>query len=156
MINRPTAFRRLELRLCPDPSMELQATFGWSDRSPGQARRFVTDCLVAWGRRDLIDDAALIATELATNAVLHARTGFTLVITRQPEGTIRIAVRDNSLMPPRPRRAGPLDRSGRGLSLVEALASAWGTDPLADGKVVWADLRRASSVELSSGAVIAS
>lgn len=128
-----------------DPSVELEASFRSSGRSPARARRFVTDCLVAWACGDVIDDAALIATELATNAVLHTRGGFAVILTRRPEGTIRIAVRDASLVRPRPRRAGPLEGSGRGLRLVDALATAWGIDPLSDGKVVWAELRRASS-----------
>ena len=120
---------------------ELEATFGWSGLSPGQARRFVTGTLTAWGCGHLVADAALVATELATNAILHARTGFTIVLTRRPEGTIRIAVRDASRVRPRPRRAGPSDGSGRGLRLVETLAAAWGADHRPDGKVVWADLR---------------
>lgn len=128
-----------------DPSVELEATFTWSGRSPARARRFVTDCLRAWACGDVVDDAALIATELATNAILHTRGGFAVVLTRRPEGTIRIAVRDASLGRPRPRRAGPLEGSGRGLGIVDALATAWGVEPLSDGKVVWAELRRAAS-----------
>ena len=104
----------------------------------------MTDCLVDWACGDVIDDANLIATELATNAVLHTRDGFAVVLTRRPEGTIRIAVRDASLVRPRPRRAGPFEGSGRGLRIVDALATAWGVDPLSDGKVVWAELRRPS------------
>ena len=120
---------------------ELEAAFGWSGRSPGQARHFVIDTLATWGCWALLDDAALVVTELATNAVLHARTEFTVVVSRRPEGTIRIAVRDASLLRPRPRRANLLEGSGRGLRLVEALATRWGTDFLPDGKVLWADLR---------------
>jgi len=120
---------------------ELEATFAWSGRSPGQARHFVVDAVAAWGDWALLDDAALITTELATNAVLHARTGFTVVISRRPDGTIRIAVRDASLMRPRPRLAGPFEGSGRGLRLVEALTNHWGADFLPDGKTIWAELR---------------
>ena len=129
----------------PTVPCELEATFGWSGLSPGQARRFVTGALAAWGCCHLVADAALIATELATNAVIHAGTGFTIVLTRRPEGTIRIAVHDASLVRPRPRRAGPFEGSGRGLGLVEALAADWGADHLPDGKAVWADLRAATA-----------
>lgn len=124
-----------------DPSVELEATFRWSGRSPAQARHFVINTLAAWGYADRIDDAALIASELATNAVLHARSKFTVTLSRWPEGRIRVAVRDASAVRPRPRRAGPLDGSGRGLALVEALASSWGADIVPDGKVVWGELR---------------
>ena len=68
--------------------------------------------------------------------------GFTLTLARRADGTIRVSVRDASLGRPRPRQAGPLESSGRGLRLVEALATVWGTDLLPDGKVVWAELGR--------------
>ena len=67
----------------PDPvtvmPCDLEAEFLWSGRSPGQARRFVVDTLAEWGCWALLDDAAVITTELATNAVLHAQSGFTYV-----------------------------------------------------------------------------
>lgn len=125
-----------------DPAVERARAFRWGGRSPAEARRFVTDGLVAWGRVDLVDDAAVVASELATNAVLHARSDFTVTISRWPDGTIRVAVRDASLLPPRPRRPAPLDGSGRGLGLIEAIAAVWGVDLLPDGKVVWAQLGR--------------
>jgi hypothetical protein len=137
VVGAPVALPRLQ-----EPGLELACTFPWSGRGPTDARRFVTDTLFAWGRADLIDDAAVITTELAANAVLHARTDFTVTIARRPDGTIRVAVRDASILPPRRRQPGPYDGSGRGLGLVEAIAAGWGSDILADGKVVWAQLRR--------------
>jgi MEDS: MEthanogen/methylotroph, DcmR Sensory domain len=115
-------------------------TFAPTGRAPMEARRFVTGTLGAWGRRALIDDGAVIATELATNAVVHARTDFTVSVSRRPDGTIRIAVSDASPEPPRQRQADPFDSSGRGLRLVATVAARWGSDSLPDGKVVWADL----------------
>ena len=128
--------------LDPPPTLpcELEAQFPWSGRSPGQARHFVVDTLAAWGCWTLLDDAALITTELATNAVLHARTGFTVVVSRRPEGTVRIAVRDASPVGPRPRQARPFDGSGRGLHLVATLATRWEANLLPGGKVIWAEL----------------
>lgn len=127
--------------LDPSPTMprELEAEFPWSGRSPGQARHFVVDTLAAWGCWALLDDAALITTELATNAVLHAQTGLSVVVSRR-EGTIRIAVRDSSLVRPQPRQASPLETSGRGLRLVAALAARWGSGLVPDGKEIWAEL----------------
>ena len=123
------------LRLAP---FQLTRTFEWSGRGPADARRFVTETLVAWGRADLVEDAAVVVTELATNAVVHARTGFTVAVSCHPDGSIRLAVRDDSVRPPRPRVAAPYDGSGRGLRLVEAIAGGWTADLLPRGKVVWA------------------
>jgi hypothetical protein len=117
-----------------------EASFDWSGRGPADARRFVRETLADWACPGLIDDAALIVTELATNAILHARSGFTVGIFRRPDGTVRVAVSDASLGRPRPRRALPSEHGGRGLYLVEVLATAWGTDLLPGGKVVWAEL----------------
>jgi hypothetical protein len=126
----------------PPEALAVQATFRWSGRSPAAVRRFVGETLVAWGRSELIDDGALIATELATNAILHARSAFTVALSLGPDGTIRLGVRDASPVRPCPRQAAPLDGSGRGLALVKMLAAGWGTEFLSDGKVVWAELGR--------------
>jgi hypothetical protein len=133
VVGAPVALPRLE-----DPALELARTFVREGRGPADARRFVVETLTAWEHADLVDDAAVIVTELATNAVIHARTDFTVTISRLPGGAIRVAVRDASRMPPRPRRPRPLENSGRGLGLVEAIAAGWGADLLADGKIVWA------------------
>ncbi|HET9772244.1 MAG TPA: MEDS domain-containing protein [Acidimicrobiia bacterium] len=133
VVGAPVALPRLE-----GATLELARTFVRVGRGPADARRFVVDTLTAWGHADLVDDAAVITTELATNAVIHARTDFTVTISRLPGGAIRVAVRDASPAPPRPRHARPLSNSGRGLSLVEALATGWGAELQTDGKVVWA------------------
>jgi hypothetical protein len=154
VIEAPTAPHPAELRpftllLLPDLPEELEATFGWSGLSPARARRFVTDGLVAWGCADLIEDAAVIVSELATNAIIHAQTAFTVALSRRSGGRIRIAVADTSPVRPRPRHAGPRDASGRGLSLVEALSVRWGTDLVPGGKVVWADVDEARVADRS-------
>jgi hypothetical protein len=136
VIGAPVALRR-----AADTPDEAARTFAPNGRGPADARRFVADVLAGWDRSDLADDAAVIVTELATNAVLHARTEFTVTMCRGPAGEMRLAVRDASLVPPRQRQVAPLDGSGRGLRLVEALSTGWGAEPLADGKVIWADLR---------------
>jgi anti-sigma regulatory factor (Ser/Thr protein kinase) len=107
--------------------------------APGAARQFVVDTLSAWNRADLLDDARLIVTELATNAVAHARTEFTVTVTRQQD-TIRIAVHDGKTTAPRLQHAGWLAESGRGLALVSEIAHRWGQDEQGDGKTVWAEL----------------
>ena len=72
--------------------------------------------------------AALLVTELVTNAVLHARTAIVLIVDVGP-GRVFLRVRDGSDAIPAPRRYGVEAATGRGLALVEQLATAWGVDP---------------------------
>jgi hypothetical protein len=103
------------------------------------ARRFVAGILTSWGRDDLLGDASLIASELATNAVEHATSPFRVTVECGPD-LIRVAVED--LGPTRPRlpAAASEDHSGRGLAIVQHLAQRWGCDLLPVGKVIWAEL----------------
>jgi len=91
------------------------------------------------GAADLADDVAVVVTELAANAVVHAQTGFTVDLVAGP-GMLRISVRDASPLPPAARLpAAPL----HGLGAVNALASRWGVEPFGhSGKSVWAELSR--------------
>jgi anti-sigma regulatory factor (Ser/Thr protein kinase) len=77
-------------------------------------------------------------SELATNAVLHARTPFTVTIERAP--VLRVEVHDGDPRPPHTRDYGPEAASGRGLHLVEALALSSGTVTVDGGKAVWFEL----------------
>jgi anti-sigma regulatory factor (Ser/Thr protein kinase) len=89
------------------------------------------------------DSAALLVTELVTNAVLHAHgSGLCLTVDETTTNGMHVAVRDDSCVDP----VGPGDApgwdqtSGRGLLLVEALSSCWGWEPLPTGKRVWFEL----------------
>ena len=109
--------------------------------SAGTARRFVSDVLRNRGMEDLADVAALLTSELVTNAVLHARSAIVLEV-RCSSPCVRIQVRDTSSEPAvrrvgRPSAAVP----GRGLQLVGALAVSWGSQTDARGKCVWFELR---------------
>jgi hypothetical protein len=103
------------------------------------ARHFVTGLFNEGPDDALASDAAIVATELAANAVLHARSGFTVTVSRLA-AAVRIAVRDGD---PLVHGNGgvPFDvRLGHGLSVVSQLASGWAVERLPAGKVVWADL----------------
>jgi hypothetical protein len=103
------------------------------------ARHFVTGLLDQGPDDALASDAAIVATELAANAVLHARSGFILTVSRSATA-VRIAVRDSDALVHR-NGSMPFDvRPGHGLSVVSQLASGWAVERLPDGKVVWADL----------------
>ena len=92
--------------------------------------------------QEVIDVAELLTSELATNAIIHAASGFELEI--DVDRTIRVEVRDAGGGRPAVLHAGPQDGSGRGLGLVQALSSAWGVTPSSPGKTVWYELAVAS------------
>jgi anti-sigma regulatory factor (Ser/Thr protein kinase) len=108
--------------------------------APRAARSFVTETLRRWSLDPLVDAAAIVVTELATNAVRHAHTAFVVAITVRANG-VEIAVRDGSRMPPVAREPDLSPLTGRGLLLIAALAHGWGTQDLDGGKLVWAELR---------------
>ena len=104
------------------------------------ARQVVKDACRAWLLDDVQEPAQLIITELVSNVVRHAGTEMEVSLTASP-GALRLAVRDGHPAPPRPNAAGgTLAESGRGLVVIQALATEWGTTPAGDGKVVWAVL----------------
>jgi anti-sigma regulatory factor (Ser/Thr protein kinase) len=128
---------RLHSAVVGDDTRSFAATLD----APRAARLFVVSTLARWGEHALIDDAAIIITELATNAILHGHSGFTVSVSSRWDA-LRVAVRDTSTAAPARREAPPLATSGRGLELVTALATRWGAELVPDGKLVWADLRR--------------
>jgi anti-sigma regulatory factor (Ser/Thr protein kinase) len=115
-------------------------TFEHSTFAPRAARHFVADTLEAWGREDLIDDASVVVTELATNAIVHTGRGFDASVTRGGDD-VWIAVTDRSSAAPLRRDPPAGATTGRGLALVDALSSHWGYELLGNGKRVWAELR---------------
>lgn len=126
----------------PTPARpQASRTFGMAPQSAGRARDFVADTLRAWDSEDeLYEDAALVVTELAANAIKHAQSGFTVSLDRLDEG-ICVAVGDADRTPPVRMSADVRAASGRGLLLVEAVAEAWGWCPAeGGGKLVWAEI----------------
>ena len=103
------------------------------------ARRFVAQALRSWGADALLTDAELMVSELATNAVMHAASAFRVLVSRSGP-TIRIAVEDVGPTRPELRRASSEEFHGRGVAIVERIATAWGCDVVGDGKIVWGEL----------------
>jgi hypothetical protein len=112
-----------------------------ADTSPFDARLFVTQWLRRWGYRPLIPAAALLTSELATNAVIHARAPFRVEVANTGQG-VRVAVHDPSPGVPALRPPAEVTAHGRGLRIVDAVAALWGVEPIAEGgKEVWFELR---------------
>lgn len=124
-----------------DTTDAISARFPAAGDAPRRARRFVAMTLERWGRpASLLDDAQLVVTELASNAVMHAHSSFSVEL-RQQAGGVRVAVRDASPARPVLRDPDPYAISGRGLRIVAALAREWGVRPDDGGKAVWAELQ---------------
>jgi anti-sigma regulatory factor (Ser/Thr protein kinase) len=114
-------------------------TFGGTREDAREARAFVLEMLGPWRDEQVAADAALVVTELAANAVLHARSAFSVSLALRGD-VIRISVGDtvplgqpggNHWLPATP---------GHGLGLVAAMAARWGVETQASGKAIWAEL----------------
>jgi anti-sigma regulatory factor (Ser/Thr protein kinase) len=103
------------------------------------AREVMEAALQPWGDEDATEVALLLATELVTNAIVHAQTDYALRITTDSE-RLRVEVSDASLDPPRLITIHGLEDHGRGLHLVDVLSQSWGVDWRDDNKVVWFEL----------------
>lgn len=117
--------------------------------SVSAARRFVREALTDLDAVAACDDAVTLVSELATNAVIHARTPYTIVVTRTAD-TVRVGVHDLSVVNPRRRAYGVDATTGRGLRLVATLASSWGVDAEIGGKVVWFEVPSEGSEEAAA------
>jgi anti-sigma regulatory factor (Ser/Thr protein kinase) len=116
-----------------------QLTLPPTTASVGVARRFLHDALLAWGGEDLAWVGAQVLSELATNAVIHAGTPFTVSV-EYDTGVLRLRVGDGSTRAPRQRHYGRSATTGRGVALVATLSRTWGVTTAADGKVVWCEM----------------
>ncbi|MBQ1091702.1 ATP-binding protein [Streptomyces sp. B93] len=106
------------------------------------ARGLVRRQLRGWGLDHVGDLAALLVSELVTNALRHATgpIGVRLVRPGPSDGTLLVEVSDPVPDPPRERAARPEDESGRGLQLLASTTRRWGTRPGETGKTVWFEL----------------
>jgi anti-sigma regulatory factor (Ser/Thr protein kinase) len=109
--------------------------------SVSEARQFVTDVLAA---SDVdCDDAALLTSEVASNAVRHANSDFRLRI-HPGERAVRIEVINDApevlLIMRKPSVHG-----GYGLQILDRLAESWGVESTSEEKVVWFELGRRSA-----------
>lgn len=96
--------------------------------------------LASWKFDSAIEPAQLLTSELVTNAVLHAGTDVQVVLEAYQD-TVHIEVIDLTERQP-VARFTPYDdlQTGRGLTLLDSMATKWGVDPLERGKSVWFDL----------------
>ncbi|MEV7994030.1 ATP-binding protein [Streptomyces sp. NPDC086077] len=113
--------------------------------SPAQARRLTRIRLNGWAVcEDTCDTAALVVSELVTNAILHTASDVVVCELQDQDDLVRIAVRDQGCATgePHPSSVRAEEEHGRGLLLVDALAHAWGAHEHGPGLLVWAELPR--------------
>lgn len=112
-------------------------TFPPAPASVPEARRFVGSVLGQWGLTAAYEAAEMLVSEVVTNAVLHARTAFTVAVSRVGDA-VRVSVSDGSPAIPQQRTYGPDATTGRGMRLVATLALRWGVEKdTGGGKAVW-------------------
>lgn len=116
-----------------------------------EVRDDLRDHLARWQAAEFADDASVVVSELVSNALRHGRPPVRVACAlrrRSPDGAaLRIEVADagasfdTTVVRARWRHPSfTLEESGRGLFLVDALASRWGDEPTRNGHTVWADL----------------
>ncbi len=121
----------------PPSREEITASFRAEPQAPGDARRLLVETLRRRGReRVSVEAAALVLSELASNAVRHVGASFSVQATLQ-DSTLCVAVEDPG---PTFAKDGLVVRPTRGLGIVDALARRWGIEQTPRGKLVWAEL----------------
>jgi anti-sigma regulatory factor (Ser/Thr protein kinase) len=160
---RPAPGLPAELRPAVSPSEGNDHRFATRALGPGlasarAARDFTRQTLEAWDLHVLSPDAAVIVSELGTNALLYGARGcvngaaggpIELILWQRADHLV-CAITDPGSEPPVAAAPDPCAAGGRGLHVVQALATAWGWAWLgAHRKAVWAAL----SIPDTSGAV---
>jgi anti-sigma regulatory factor (Ser/Thr protein kinase) len=129
-----------------DGLIDVSASIGLepAPEAAGNARRFVIQfCQAADLPVDISETAALLTSELVTNAVLHGHAHATIRV-QQPPSRLRVSVQNRYLEPADGSGERPPEATnGRGLRIIAALAADWGIDSGEDGKTVWFELRTA-------------
>jgi len=105
-------------------------------------RRFVADLVDGWGLDS--GDVVLVAHELAANAVVHARSPFTVEVSLDGS-RVRVEVSDFNPRLPVAAVVPEMALSGRGLMMVARLSISWGVRA-GDGKTVWAEMETGEAV----------
>lgn len=113
--------------------MISERSFSPAPGSVVEVRRFVSQHLPAGAPAH---DIVLVGSELASNAIVHARTPFDVTIVA--DGVIRLEVTDRSTAVP--VKIDSPDGRGRGLNVVDTIATRWGVEVSPTGKKIWVEI----------------
>jgi anti-sigma regulatory factor (Ser/Thr protein kinase) len=109
----------------------------------GVFRQYVRLAIHRAHRDDLLDRVLLVTDELVSNSIRHSGNDgqrfveLSLVPTQRG---VHVEVSDGDPTPPVVRTPVLEDTEGRGLQVVDSIASAWGCEPAESGKTIWADV----------------
>ena len=103
--------------------------------APRSSRAFIREHLADWGALECEHEAVLVVTELVSNVVRHAATPIH-IHAEFDAPNLRVEVRDGSSVLPAVIDLAD-EEHGRGLRIVQELATAWGVEQREDGKAVW-------------------
>jgi anti-sigma regulatory factor (Ser/Thr protein kinase) len=124
---------------------QAQITLEALPSSVPAARRFVQAALDTADAAGDSWTAVQLVSELATNAVVHAATQFTVEVTVDA-GVVRIGVTDERpAVAATKRRFSDVTTTGRGLRLVDSLSESWGVETAGRTKTVWCEIVRVSA-----------
>ena len=118
------------------------------------ARRWMAALLTTWGLVEALgeaaDVAALLLSELATNALLHGRSDFEVTVSWDG-AVLHVEVADESVHGPVRTRFSTTAATGRGMTLVDELSRRWGVEARDGGKAVWFEVEADDSVVPAGG-----
>jgi hypothetical protein len=136
---RTTSARAFAELAAPHLDQRVSLTLEPQVSAARRSRELITETCGRWGRPELAGSACIVVTELVNNVVTHARTPMTVLLAVHDEG-MSVAVRDEAATAPTFSGApvAPTAYGGRGMLLIDSVASSWGCLALAQGKVVWA------------------
>jgi anti-sigma regulatory factor (Ser/Thr protein kinase) len=110
-------------------------------QAPSRARDFVRQAYCDEHNASVLDEAALLVSELVTNAIRHGSPPLTTEVECVGTQGMQVRVSDGNPAVPAVRAATPDAESGRGTALVDLLSDAWGVEPMDHGKAVWFRLK---------------
>ncbi|WP_270888301.1 ATP-binding protein [Pedococcus sp. 5OH_020] len=149
-VQRATSHESRSLEAGPVPPGARAATYSVAADlgAVPEARHFVLRTLGSWGVEEVtVDNAILCLNELVTNAIIHTDAGCEIRVVLD-RGVLTTTVRDGGsivVVDPRNVTRDPLAVHGRGLQLVDAFSTRWGSELDAGGMTVWFVLEPAKS-----------
>ncbi len=111
-------------------------------RSASDARHWLQGFLAERVTSDHADDALLVLSELASNALRHGLGEVVVRAAVDDDGDVQLSVTDSGDELPMMQRPDPTRVGGLGLRIVDRVAGAWGVSPFPGGKTVWATVPR--------------